>query len=146
MSFVVGYAPTLGSLVREEYRFWNALDSVVTGVSNGDHLLVLMDVNARTGKRQSGWADSKVLGAYRRDELKDNGERLLHAADNKIDLRNTFFATTNRGVSYTFQSTNSGTGHSRLDDILTRQVDRRLVRNITHQRSCLLYTSPSPRD
>ena len=69
MSFVVGYAPTLGSLVREEYRFWNALDSVVTGVSNGDHLLVLMDVNARTGKRQSGCADSKVLGAYGRNGI-----------------------------------------------------------------------------
>ena len=64
-SFVVGYAPTLGSLAREKYHFWNALDSVVTGVRSGDHLLVLMDANARTGKRQSGCADSKVARCIR---------------------------------------------------------------------------------
>ena len=70
VSFVVGYAPTLGSLAREKDHFWNALDSVVTGVPSGDHLFVLMGENARTGKRQSGCADSKVLGAHGRDELK----------------------------------------------------------------------------
>ena len=102
MSFVVAYAPTLGSLTRETDHFSNALDSVVTGVPSGDHLFVLMDANSQTGKRQSGFADSKVLGAYGRDELNDNGERLLHAADNKLALLNTFFATPNRGVSYTF--------------------------------------------
>ena len=135
VSFAVGYAPTLGSLAREKDHFWNALDSVVTGVPSGDHLFILMDTNARTGKRQSGCADSKVLGAYGRDELNDNGERpLLHAADNKLALLNTFVATPNREVSYTFQSANSGKGHFRLDYILTRQVDRRLVRNITVQR------------
>ena len=108
---------------------------MVTGVPSGDHLFVLMDANARTGKRQSGCADIKVLGAYGRDELNDNGERLLlHAADNKLALLNTFFATPNRGVSYTFQSANLGKGQSRLDYILARQVDRRLVRNITVRR------------
>ena len=55
----------------------NALDSVVTGVPSGDHLFVLMDENARTGKRQSGCADSKVLGECGRDELNDNGETTL---------------------------------------------------------------------
>ena len=37
VSFVVGYAPTLGSRTRETDHFWNALDSVVTGVPSGDH-------------------------------------------------------------------------------------------------------------
>ena len=76
-----------------------------------------MDANAWTGKRQSGCADSKVLGAYGRDELNDNGERLLHAADNKLALLIAFFATPNRGVLYTFQSADSGKGQSRLDYI-----------------------------
>ena len=78
-----------------------------------------MDANARTGKRQSGCADSKVLvSAYGRDELNDNGERLLlHAAENKLALLNTIFATPKGGVSYTFQSANSGKGQSRLDYI-----------------------------
>ena len=33
------------------------------------------------------WTDNKVLGAYGRDELNHNGERLLtHAIDNKLAL------------------------------------------------------------
>ena len=47
---------------------------MVKGVPSRDHLLVLMDANARTGMRGIGWTDSKVLGAYGRDELNDNGE------------------------------------------------------------------------
>ena len=91
-------------------------------------------MNARTGKRQSGCADRKVLGAYGRDALNDNGERLLlHVADN-LSLLNTLFATPSRGASYTFQSANSGKGQPRLDYILTRQVDRRPDSNITVRR------------
>ena len=46
-----------------------------------------MDANVRTGTREIRWTDSKVLGAYGRDELNDNGERLLiNATDNKLAL------------------------------------------------------------
>ena len=91
-----------------------------------------MGANARTYKRQSRRTDSKVMGAYGRDELNDNGERLLfHTTDNKLALLNTFFATLSRGVPYTFQSANSGKGQFRLEYIPTQQVDRRLVRIIT---------------
>ena len=69
VSFVVGYAPTLDSLVRGKHHFWNAVNSVVKGTPSGDPLFVLMDVNARTGKRQSGCAVSKVLGAYGRNGI-----------------------------------------------------------------------------
>ena len=41
------------------------------------------------------------------------------------------YATPARGVSYTFKSSNRGKVKYRLDYILTRQVDRRLERNIT---------------
>ena len=93
---------------------------MVTGVPSGDHLFVLIDANARTGKRQCGCADSQVLGACGRDILYDNGEELLlHAADNKIAILNKFCATPNGGVSYTSQSANSGKGQSRIDYILT---------------------------
>ena len=37
-------------------------------------------------------------------------------------------STPKRGVSYTFQSANRGKGQARLDYILTKQADRRLVR------------------
>ena len=64
-------------------HFSNSLGEVVKAVPSRDHLLVLMDANARTGIKGIGWTDSKVMGAYGRDELNDNEERLLiHARDN----------------------------------------------------------------
>ena len=72
------------------------------------------------------------MGAYGRDELSDNGKRLLlHAADNKLTLLNTYYATSARGILYMFQSPNRGKARYRLDYILTRQADRQLVRNAT---------------
>ena len=71
------------------------------------------------------------MGAYGRDKL-NNGERLLtYATDRKLALLNTYYATPARGISYTFQSPNRGKAQYRLDHILTRQVNRRLVRNVT---------------
>ena len=131
-SFIVGYAPTLDKSTSEKDYFWSSLDEVVKGVPSRDHLLVLVDANARTGIRGIGWTDGKVSGAYGRDELNDNGKRLLiHATDNKLALLNTYYATPARGISYTFQRPNRGKAQYRLDYILTRQVDRRLVRNST---------------
>ena len=104
---------------------------MVKGVPSSDHLGVLMDANARTGMRGIEWTGNKVLGAYGRDELNDNGEQLLtHATDNKLALINTYYASPARGISYTFQSPNRGKAQYRLDYILTRQVDKRLVRNV----------------
>ena len=103
--FIVGYAPTLDKTTSENDYFWSSLDEVVKGVPSRDHLLVLMGANARTGTRGIGWTDSKVLGAYGRDELNDNGERLLiHGTDNKLALLNTCYATPTRGISYVSES------------------------------------------
>ena len=132
MSFIVGYAPTLDKSTSGKDYFWSSLDEVVKGVPSRDHLLVLMDAYTPTGMRGVEWTDSKVLGAYGRDELNENGERLLiQAIDNKLVLLNTYYATPARGISYTFQSPNRGKAQYRLDYILTRQVDRRLVLNVT---------------
>ena len=91
-----------------------------------------MDANARIGMRRIGWTDSKVLGAYGRDELNGNRERqLILATDNKLALLNMCYATPACGISYTFRSPNRGKAQCRLDYILTRQVARRLTRNVT---------------
>ena len=91
-----------------------------------------MDANARTGRRgkgQVGSNDNKIIVAYGRDTLNDNGELLLSFANNyDLSLVNTFFSTSKGGVSHTF----IGRGKKRIDDILTRQRDppvdrRRLV-------------------
>ena len=92
---------------------------------------MLMDANARTGGRENGQVgskDSKILGAYGRDTLNDNGE-LLPSSGNNHDLAfvNTFFSTPTGGISLTF----NGRVKKRIDYILTRHRDRKLVQNVT---------------
>ena len=93
-------------------------------------LFVLMDANARRGGREKGGVgseDSESLGAYGRDTLNDNGELLLSFANNHdLAIVNTFFSTPKGGASHTF----NGRGKKRIDYILTRQRDRKLVRNV----------------
>ena len=73
-------------------------ESIVAGAV---YLSSWMRTPGRANDR-AGALTVRLLGAYGRDKLNDNGKRLLHAADNNLALLNTFFATPNRGVSYTF--------------------------------------------
>ena len=131
VSFVVAYAPTETQNARNKHSFWTSLDRVVEEVPKHEQLFVLMDANARTGRREKGQVgskDSKIVGAYGRDTLNDNGELLLSFANNHdLALVNTFFSTLKGGVSHTF----NGREKKRIDYILTRQRDRKLVRNVT---------------
>ena len=75
-----------------------------------------------------GSKDSKILGAYGRDTLNGNGELLLSFANNPdLALVSRFFSTPKGGVSHTF----NGRGKKRILYILTRQRNRKLVRNVT---------------
>ena len=94
-------------------------------------LFVLIDTNARTGRREKGgvWRrDSKIFGAHGRDTLNYSGELLLFFANNPdLALVNKLFSTLKGGVSHTFD----GRGKKRIHYILTKQSDRKLVRNVT---------------
>ena len=100
-------------------------------VPRHEQLFVLMDANARTGRRKKGGVgskDNKILGAYGRDTLNDNGELLLSFANNDdLAIVNAFFSTPKGGVSHTFK----GRGKKHIYYILTRQRDRKLVWNVT---------------
>ncbi|CAB1112050.1 unnamed protein product [Ectocarpus sp. CCAP 1310/34] len=140
-AFVVRYAPTetvrttAGGDVNAKDSFWTALDAAIREVHSRDHLVVLMDANARTGRRRDGCCDAKIMGAYGRDIMNCNGERLLGlASDNQLSLTNTYFRTSKGGVQHTFQSSNKGKEKYRLDFILMRQTDRRFVRNVSVKR------------
>ena len=89
-------------------------------VPKHEQLFVLMDANARTGRREKGQVESKggkIFGAYGRDTLNDNGELLLSFANNHdLAFVNTFFSTPKGGVSHTF----NGRGKKRIDCILER--------------------------
>ena len=137
VTFVVAYAPTEEAPEGQKAKYMAALNCSVASVRTREYVFVLTDVNARAGKRDEGGgeADSKVLGAYSRDKLNENSKLLLNfAEDNKLALLNTFFCTPESGVSYTFQSANRSKGQARLDYILTKQANRRLIRCVNVRR------------
>ena len=142
VTFVAAYAPTETQNASNKHAFWTSLDRVVEEVPKHEQLFVLMDANDRTGRREKGQVgseDGKILGAYGRDTLNDNGELLLSVVNNHdLALVNTFSSTPKGGVSHTF----NGRGKKRIDYVLTRQRDRKFVRNVTvHHRLSFLPIS-----
>ena len=85
VTFFVAYAPTETHDACKKHTFWTTLDRAVKDVPRHEKLFVLMDSNARTGRREKGGVgskDNKILGAYGRDIINDNGELLLSFANN----------------------------------------------------------------
>ena len=93
VAFVVACAPTEEAPEGDKAKYMAALNCTVASVPAREYVFVLTDANARTGKRGEGRGetDSKVLGAYGRVKLNENGKLLLgFAEDNKLALLNTF--------------------------------------------------------
>ena len=134
---MVAYASTEEAPEEQKAKYMAALNCTVASVPAREYVFVLTDANARTEKRGEGGEEtqSKVLGAYGRDKLNENGKLLLgFAEDNKLALLNTLFCTPKSGVPYTFQSANRSKGQARLDYILTKQADRQLIRWVNVRR------------
>ena len=106
VTFFVTYAPAETHDASKKHAFWTTLDAAVKNVPRHEQLFVLMNANARTGRREkrgAGSENNKILGAYGRDILNDNGELLLSFANNHgLAIVNTFFSTPKGGVSHTF--------------------------------------------
>ena len=134
---MVAYVPTEEAPEGQKAKYMAALNCTVASVPAREYVFVLTDANARTGKGGEGGGEAgiRVLGAYGRDKLNENGKLLLgFAEDNKLALLNAFFCTPRSGESYTFQSANRSKGQARLDYILTKQADRRLTRCVNVRR------------
>ena len=54
VTFVVGYEPIDTQYVGGKHAFWTALERVVKEVPEHEQLFMLMDANARTGRRGGG--------------------------------------------------------------------------------------------
>ena len=79
VTFVVAYAPTETQNSDNKHAFWTSLDRAVEEVPKHEQLFVLMDANARTGRREKGHIgskDNKIIGAYSRDTFCFNGPEL----------------------------------------------------------------------
>ena len=96
--FVAAYVPTDShQSVRDKDLLRATLGITATEAPKEEYLIVMMDANARTGARGEGFVDVKVMGAYGRDTLSDNGRRLLaFSAENQLALVKTFFSTPKR--------------------------------------------------
>ena len=113
VTFFVAYAPTETYNASNKHAFWTTLDRAVKDVPRHEQLFVLMDANARTGRREKGGVgskDNKSLGAYGRDTLNDNGELLLSFANNHdLAIVNTFFSTPKYHIPSTGGAKNAST-------------------------------------
>ena len=87
VTFVVVYAPTEEAPEGQKTKYISALNCTLASVPAREYVFVLTDANARTRKRGEGGGeiDNKVLGAYGRDKLNENGKLLLgFAEDNRL--------------------------------------------------------------
>ena len=81
--FVLTCAPTEEAPEGQKTRYMAALNCTVASVPAREYAFVLTDANARTGKKGKGRgeADNKLLGAYDRDKLNENGKLPLGFAE-----------------------------------------------------------------
>ena len=108
---------------------------MVQRIPKKECIFVLMDANARTGENIQGerTEDDGVLGAYGRDELNNNGKRLLNfATDNKLAVTTTLFSTCKGGISHTYNGVigDRAGDFKRIDYTLTRQAHRPRVHDV----------------
>ena len=134
---MLAYAPIEKAPGGQNTKCMAALNCTVASVAAREYLFVLTAASAR--KRERGYcereADSKVLDAYGRNMLNENGKLLLgFVDDNKFALLHIFVYTPKSGVSCTFQSANRGERKTRFVYILTKQADRRLIRGVYARR------------
>ena len=82
---MVAYASTKEAPEGQNAKYMAALNCTVASVPAREYVFVLTDANARTEKRGEGGGEtqSKVLGAYGRDKLNENGKLLLRFAEDK---------------------------------------------------------------
>ncbi|CAN0406305.1 unnamed protein product, partial [Ascophyllum nodosum] len=129
VTFIVGYSPTDIKAIGKNNTFWRALDRVVKEVPEHKQLFVLMDPNARTGRKGGGRLGNDFgVRDINRYTLNDNGKRLVSfSANDGLARVSTFFSTAKNATSHTF----NGRAEKRADYILTRQRDRKLARDVT---------------
>lgn len=70
----------------EKTKHWTKLNCSIAQVSSNECLILMMDIEARTGRRDGGGIDDvRALGACGRDIRYDNGKRQLkYAVEQKI--------------------------------------------------------------
>ena len=125
LNLVSVYAPQVGRSMEEKEEFFISLGSVLSAISEGEHLVVCGDMNGHVGKEVNGFEG--VHGGYGFGSRNVEGEMLLEFAD-AMDLvvANTWFKK-DEGKLVTYES---GGCRTVVDYFLIRKKDRKLMRNV----------------
>ena len=137
VTFMVAYAPTEEAPEGQKAKYMAALNCAVASVPARDIVFVLTDADARTGKRGEGGgeADSKVLGAYGRDKLTEKRQTTA-GFRRRQQARSSghFLLHSQEWRALYVPKRQPRKGQARLDYILTKQADRRLIRCVNVRR------------
>ena len=113
VNVVVVYAPTEANPNTDlQNVLWKKLGHLVENIPTKECLSVTVDAQTR---RMEGCGDCRVLGAYGRDKLDDNGRRRrAFDSHNKLALTNPLFSARKDGISHTFNRMNGRNDRKRI--------------------------------
>ena len=124
INILSAYAPQQGCSQEEKDLFWNQLESILTGIPEGEELIVAGDLNGHVGMDGEGierWHGKLMIGMKN-----EEGERVLEMAQTyDLALLNTFFEKKEEHL-ITFKS---GGNRSVIDYIAIRRNHLGKVRN-----------------
>jgi hypothetical protein len=140
LTVVSVYAPTARAPKTVTDKFADDLQSVLDNVPADDILLVLGDMNARVGRRESDddtWKE--VRGPHGIGHCNEAGERLLNlCAANDLTIMNTWFKKKHVHL-VTWKHPATKHGHM-IDFVLMRRAQRRLCTDVRVYRSACCWT------
>ena len=126
------YAPTFKSDASSKDAFFQDLQKAIDDTSKSDLVFLLGDFNARVGSDWKTW--SRVIGSEGVGEGNESGLKLLEfCSRNGLCITNTYFAHKPHHKT-TWMHPRSKQWHM-IDFVITRQRDRRFVRNTRVYRS-----------
>ena len=119
------YVPQIGLTVAEKDKFYEALQTTVSGIPEKDFLLPCGDWNGHIGRLSDGFEG--VHGGYAFGSRNSEGERVLEfAVANDLVIGNSYFQKKdNHLVTY-----ESGGSQSQIDFILCRKGHFKYIQNV----------------
>ena len=90
INFISVYAPQIGLDDSIKRQFWEDLDGVVQGISNGEKIFIGGDLNEHVGISMDGF--ESIHGGYGIGEINEIGEKILDfGLSYDLNLANTWF-------------------------------------------------------
>lgn len=119
------YAVNDDALVNIKDGFFEKLHSEIANIGRSREIIILGDLNSRTGKKQH----NKVIGQYGEETINDNGNRLIALCEqNDMKITNGFFQ--HRDIhKYTWTQNTRGL-KSIIDYTIIRQKTKLIVQDV----------------